>query len=186
QNNTINKIRGEGSHLTGFVGLTPSPCLSPNRQFTPPKGRLLPSLNGKSIRQPPDRLRLPPPVPVPLPESAISPSYDRHLLNSTAGTLSQPPDRLRRTHPVPAPCPESSARPSTTGCCRISMGSEEEASHPTGSVELRPSPHRSPNRQFQTRGNPPDSKRHGGSTPADSNKTCSFVFGSRGVGGQVV
>ncbi|MFT5686972.1 MAG: hypothetical protein ACI8RZ_007929, partial [Myxococcota bacterium] len=32
QNNTINKIRGEGSHLTGFVGLTPSPCLTPNQQ----------------------------------------------------------------------------------------------------------------------------------------------------------
>ncbi|MFT5681545.1 MAG: hypothetical protein ACI8RZ_002451, partial [Myxococcota bacterium] len=59
QNNTINKIRGEGSHLTGFVGLTPSPCLSPNRQFTPPKGRLLPSLSGQSTaRQPPDRLRM--------------------------------------------------------------------------------------------------------------------------------
>jgi hypothetical protein len=84
QNNTINKIRGEGSHLTGFVRLTPSPCLTPNRQsarlrpalvelqagtsgshltgfvgltpsprlstnrqFTPPKGRLLPSLSGQ-------------------------------------------------------------------------------------------------------------------------------------------
>jgi hypothetical protein len=32
QNNTINKIRREGSHLTGFVGLTPSPSLSPNQQ----------------------------------------------------------------------------------------------------------------------------------------------------------
>ncbi|MFT5680307.1 MAG: hypothetical protein ACI8RZ_001213 [Myxococcota bacterium] len=48
----------EGSHLTGFVGLTPSPRRVPNRQFTPPKGRLLPSLNGQSTaRQPPDRLR---------------------------------------------------------------------------------------------------------------------------------
>ncbi|MFT5684681.1 MAG: hypothetical protein ACI8RZ_005625 [Myxococcota bacterium] len=40
QNNTINKIREEGSHLTGFVGLTPSPCLSTNRQ----SARLRPAL----------------------------------------------------------------------------------------------------------------------------------------------
>ncbi|MFT5684988.1 MAG: hypothetical protein ACI8RZ_005934 [Myxococcota bacterium] len=32
QNNTINKIRGEGSHLTGFGCLTPSPRLSTNQQ----------------------------------------------------------------------------------------------------------------------------------------------------------